>query len=95
MAFIGYSNAGYNELSAEIKTRKANLLAELDKLPEVKAAIEDSWKGADASDYCTNLSKLINDTRTAVSDIYDEMGRQFEKTHNDWVNKQNNRGETE
>ena len=88
MAFIGYSTSGYSDLAAEIRNRKNRLVAILDSFPEVQAAIANSWKGEDATAYSEDLAKLIASTKESVSDIYDEMGRQFERTYNDWVEKQ-------
>ena len=90
MAFIGYSASGYNELVSEIRSRKAKLIAVLDSFPEVQAAIANSWKGEDATAYCDDLAKTINSTKETITNTYDEMARNFEKTYNDWVKKKKN-----
>ena len=88
MAFIGYSDSGFNELASEIRNRKAKLIGILDKFPDVQSSISNSWKGEDATKYTEELNKLVNDTKNNISNIYDEMLRQFQKTHDEWVEKQ-------
>ena len=89
MAFIGYNTEGYNELAAEIRNRKSRLLNVLNSFPEVETAISDSWKGADADAYKEELKKVIQSTIESVTSVYDAMASEFERTHNEWVNKQN------
>ena len=84
MSFIGYNSTGYSELAAEIRTRKSRLLDILNSFPEVENAISDSWKGADATAYKDELNKVIQS--------YDAMSSQFERTYNDWVEKQKTSG---
>lgn len=88
MAFIGYSTAGYNELVSEIRNRKEKLLTVLNSFPEVENAISDSWKGADADAYKEELNKVVQETKTTIESVYTAMAGEFERTHNDWVNKQ-------
>lgn len=88
MAFIGYNSSGYSDLAAEIKTRKSRLLDILNSFPEVQTAIADSWKGEDATAYSEELSKVIQSTIESVSSTYDAMSSQFERTYNDWIEKQ-------
>ncbi len=88
MSFIGYSSSGYSDLAAEIRTRKTKLLDILNTFPEVETAISDSWKGEDAENYKSNLNKAIQSTKDSVTSTYDAMASQFEKTYNDWVEKQ-------
>lgn len=92
MSFIGYSSSGYSELAAEIRTRKSRLLDILNSFPEVETAITDSWKGEDATAYSEELRKVVDATKESVSETYDTMARQFEKTYNDWVEKQRTSG---
>lgn len=92
MAFIGYSSSGYSDLAGEIRTRKGKLLDILNSFPEVEQAISDSWKGEDAESYKAELSKVIEATKESVSSTYDAMASQFEKTYNDWVEKQRANG---
>ena len=56
MATIGYNASGYNDLAAEIRLRKNNLLDILNSFPEVESAIADAWKGEDATAYCETKS---------------------------------------
>lgn len=88
MAFIGYSSSGYSDLAAEIRTRKGRLLDILNSFPEVETAISNSWKGEDAENYKTELNKVIQATKENVTATYDAMASQFERTYNDWVEKQ-------
>ncbi|MGN1311707.1 MAG: hypothetical protein ACI4U4_01690 [Bacilli bacterium] len=88
MATIGYNASGYNDLAAEIRLRKNNLLDILNSFPEVENAIADAWKGEDATAYCDALAKVINSTKETVSETYDAMAYEFEKTYNDWIEKQ-------
>lgn len=88
MAIIGYNASGYNDLAAEIRLRKSNLLDILNSFPEVETAISDAWKGEDATAYTEALSKVINSTKETVSETYDAMAREFERTYNDWIEKQ-------
>lgn len=88
MAMIGYSSSGYDALRSEINTRKNKLLDILNSFPEVQSAITDSWKGEDATAYSEELNKLIQSTIENINSTYDAMARQFEKTYNDWIEKQ-------
>lgn len=92
MSFIGYSTSGYSELAAEIRTRKSRLLDILNSFPEVETAINNSWKGEDATAYSEELRKVVDATKESVSETYDAMARQFEQTYNEWVNKQRTSG---
>jgi uncharacterized protein YukE len=92
MSFIGYNSTGYSELAAEIRTRKSRLLDILNSFPEVENAISDSWKGADATAYKDELNKVIQSTKESVTATYDAMSSQFERTYNDWVEKQKTSG---
>ncbi len=88
MAVIGYNANGYTDLAAEIRLRKSNLLDILNTFPEVESAISEAWKGEDANAYCDALAKVINSTKETVSETYDAMAAEFERTYNDWVEKQ-------
>lgn len=88
MAMIGYSSNGYSDLAAEIRTRKNKLLDILNSFPEVESAIADSWKGEDATAYCEQLNKLVQSTKENITSTYDAMSAQFERTYNDWIEKQ-------
>ena len=88
MAIIGYNASGYNDLAAEIRLRKSNLLDILNSFPEVESAISDAWIGEDATAYTEALAKVINSTKETVSETYDTMAREFERTYNDWIEKQ-------
>ena len=88
MAFIGYSSAGYEELAAEIRNRKARLIEILNSFVDVQEAITDCWKGNDADAYKADLAKIIQDTKLSVESTYDAMLAQFKRTHDDWVEKQ-------
>ncbi len=88
MAIIGYNASGYSDLAAEIRTRKSNLLDILNSFPEVESAISDAWKGEDATAYTEALAKVINSTKETISETYDAMASEFERTYNDWIEKQ-------
>lgn len=92
MAMIGYSSSGYSDLASEIRSRKSRLLDILNSFPEVQNAIANSWKGEDATEYCEELSKHIQNTIESVSSTYDAMAREFETTYNAWVEKQRRSG---
>ena len=88
MATIGYNTSGYSDLAAEIRTRKNNLLEILNTFPEIENAIADAWKGEDATAYCEALVKVVNSTKETISETYDAMATEFERTYNDWIEKQ-------
>lgn len=88
MAFIGYSAAGYTELASEINSRKERLLDVLNSFTEVETAISECWKGEDADAYSEELKRVIESTKTSVSEAYDALGNQCRTTYEDWVNKQ-------
>ena len=88
MATIGYNTSGYNDLAAEIRLRKTNLLDILSTFPEIENAIADAWKGEDATAYCEALVKVVNSTKETISETYDAMAAEFERTYNDWIEKQ-------
>lgn len=88
MAFIGYNASGYSDLAAEIRIRKQRLLDILNSFPEVQKAISESWKGEDATAYSEELAKVIQGTIETVTAAYDTMATQFERTYNDWIEKQ-------
>ncbi len=92
MAFIGYSSSGYSELAAEIRTRKSRLLDILNSFPEVETAISECWKGEDAEAYKEELNKVVHSTIESVTSTYDSMLTQFERTYNEWVDKQSTSG---
>lgn len=88
MSTIGYNKDGYSDLAAAIKLRKGKLLDILNGFPEVITAIGDAWKGEDADAYKEALTKVINSTKETVESTYDTMASEFEKTYNDWIEKQ-------
>lgn len=88
MAFIGYSASGYTELASEINNRKQRLLNVLDSFTEVENAISNCWKGEDAEQYKEELNKVIEATKNSISETYDALRNQYQKTYEDWVSKQ-------
>lgn len=89
MAFIGYNTAGYEDLVAEIGSRKTKLLEILNSFVDVQTAIADCWKGNDADAYKAELERVILNTKQSVEETYSAMSAQFKRTHDEWVSKQN------
>ena len=88
MAWIGYNPSGYAELESEIKSRKAALIDILDTFSEVYDAIDNCWKGEDATAYNEELRSVIESTKSTVSEAYDVLSKQCQLTYSDWENKQ-------
>lgn len=88
MAFIGFSESGVTDLLAEISSRKQKLLDILAGFADVDTAINECWKGPDADSYREELNKVIESTKSSVSDAYDALEKQCRVTYEDWVSKQ-------
>lgn len=88
MSWTGYSDSGYTELNSAIVTNKTKILEILNEFVDIDKAIEECWVGEDATLYREELTKLIEETKTAINDIYDALARQCEITYQDWISKQ-------
>ena len=88
MAFIGYSESGYEALRSEITYRKNLLLKVIGIFDVVQEDAKNAWKGADADAFVENFGKYIKELKSDISKIYDDMQRYFAKTYADWAEKQ-------
>ena len=89
MAFIGYNPEECNQLQYDITNAKNFLLSDMNELNSLVDDIEASWHGADSAQFVSEFLNVCNKTREAVSEVYEEMGRKFKRTQDEWASKQN------
>lgn len=88
MSFIGYSVGGYEALNTEINARKQKLLDILADFANIDAEIAACWIGEDATAYREELKKVVEATKSSVTEAYDALANQCRVTYEEWVSKQ-------
>ena len=80
----------YKELEEKDRRHKDELEKKDSKIGDLKSDLDNEKKNLARK--LDELNKVIQSTKESVTATYDAMSSQFERTYNDWVEKQRTSG---